>query len=103
MLWPGSLASSGPTTTTGAQRNLSGVSSRMSKPVRPLRCPHEGATEAASSHERDPVVNTLLEQIAQQQNHALSERISNGRFQAQYTPRARTGWTQRLRRRAHTA
>ncbi len=48
-------------------------------------------------------MNTLLEQIAQQQNYALSERISNGRFQVQYTARARTGWKQHLRRRAHTA
>lgn len=103
MLWQVAMAISGPTTTTLRRENIAGVSSRMSKTVRPLRCPHEGATEAASSHERDPVVNTLLEQIAQQQNHALSERISNGRFQVQYTPRARTGWRKHLRRRAHTA
>jgi hypothetical protein len=47
-------------------------------------------------------VNTLLEQIAQQQNQALSERISKGRFQIQYGPRARNGWMQHLRRHAHT-
>ncbi len=46
-------------------------------------------------------MNTLLEQIAQQQNHALSERISNGRFPIQYSPRARNGWMHHLRRRAH--
>ena len=47
-------------------------------------------------------MNTLLEQIAQQQNQALSERISNGRFQIAYSPRARNGWRQHLRRGAHT-
>ena len=54
------------------------------------------------SNEGNTAVNTLLEQIAQQQNQALSERISNGRSQIQYGPRTRHGWMQHLRRRAHT-